>query len=180
MICPKCKSDIKEGGNYCGICGHDLTLSVAIQKEAEASNDLDELKSNQTGTNKETIKDKIIDTQAIESSSHEKVIRKRPIAITVVCVIGFIGLFFTVPMIFSPLTGLVYEWYPAFLGFSTLIGFICLVGLWNMKKWAVYTYTVLTILVQFIMVAVGIWTFSAILGPGIVIAIAFYHFPKMD
>ena len=74
--------------------------------------------------------------------------KKRPTAITIICILGFIGAAFTIPMIFSDLAAQVGSWYPPFLGLSAVVGLVCMLGLWKMKKWAAYTYIVFVALNQ--------------------------------
>ena len=111
--------------------------------------------------------------QASEKSS------RRPTAITVICVIGFIGALFTIPLIFSDIARKIGTWYPPFLAFTAVVGFICMVGLWKMRRWAVFTYTGFAALNQIVMLAMGVWSILALLIPGIVIAIGFTYLSKM-
>ena len=106
--------------------------------------------------------------------------KKRPTAITVICILGFIGAAFTIPMIFSDIAGQVGSWYPPYLGLSAVIGLICMIGLWKMKKWAAYTYTGFVVLNQIVLLAMGVWNIMALIIPGIVIGIALAHVNKMD
>jgi hypothetical protein len=106
--------------------------------------------------------------------------KKRPTAITVVCVIGFIGAAFTLPLIFSEVARKIGSWYPPYLALASVIGLICMIGLWNMKKWAAYTYTAFVLINQVVLLAMGVWNIMALLIPAIVIAIAMTHLKKMD
>jgi hypothetical protein len=106
--------------------------------------------------------------------------KKRPTAITVVCVIGFIGAAITIPLIFSDVARQIGSWYPPYLGLSAVIGLICMIGLWNMKKWAAYTYTAFVLINQIILLVMGVWNIMALLIPAIVVTIAMTHLKKMD
>lgn len=106
--------------------------------------------------------------------------KKRPVAITVICILGFIGAAFTIPLIFSDVAKQIGSWYPLYLGISAFIGLACMIGLWLMKKWAAYTYTGFVVLNQIIMLVMGIWGFMALLIPAIVVGIALAHVKKMD
>jgi len=106
--------------------------------------------------------------------------KKRPIAITVICILGFIGATFTIPLVFSDIARQIGSWYPPYLGFSAILGFICMVGLWQMKKWAAYTYTAFVALNQIILLVMGVWNIMALIIPAIVVAIALTHLKKMD
>ena len=106
--------------------------------------------------------------------------KKRPIAITLICVLGFIGALFVFPSVFSQKASQIGSWFPPYLGLSGVIGFICMVGLWKMKKWAAYIYTIFVALNQVILLIMGVWNIMALLMPIIVIGISIYHINKMD
>ncbi|MFI8605976.1 hypothetical protein ACIGCP_16035 [Cellulophaga baltica] len=108
---------------------------------------------------------------------HEK---KRPSAITVICILGFIGAAFTIPLVFSDIARQIGSWYPPYLGLSAILGFTCMIGLWQMKKWAAYTYTAFVVLNQIILLVMGVWNIMALIIPAIVVAIALTHLKKMD
>jgi hypothetical protein len=103
----------------------------------------------------------------------------RPVAITVICILGFIGTALAVPLVFTEAARAIGSWYPPYLGFTALAGFICMIGLWNMRKWGVFGYTALVALNQVVLVTMGVWNVFALLIPGIVIAIAFANLSKM-
>jgi hypothetical protein len=103
----------------------------------------------------------------------------RPTAITVICILGFIGAAISIPVIFSDIARAIGPWYPPYLGFSALAGLICMVGLWKMRKWSVFAYTALVVLNQIVLFSMGVWNVFALLIPAIVIAIAFAHLSKM-
>lgn len=113
-----------------------------------------------------------IDNQEIE--------KKRPTAITVICVLGFIGAAFTIPLIFSDISGQIGSWYPPYLGLSAIIGLVSMIGLWQMKKWAAYTYTGFVGLNQIVLLTMGVWNVIALIIPAIVVGIALSHVKKMD
>ena len=104
----------------------------------------------------------------------------RPIAITIICILGFIGAALSIPLIFSDMAGAIGAWYPPYLGFSALAGLICMIGMWKMKKWGVFAYTVLVIINQVVLFSMGVWNPFALLIPAIVIGIGFAHLSKMS
>jgi len=109
----------------------------------------------------------------------EEATSTRPTAITVVCIIGFVGAILTVPMIFTDIAHKIGAWYPPFLAFSSLYGLICFIGLWMMRRWALFAYTALCVINQIVMLVMGSWNVFAILLPGIVIAIGFKYLTRM-
>ncbi|MFA6630067.1 MAG: hypothetical protein WCS55_09950 [Sulfuricurvum sp.] len=111
------------------------------------------------------------------NESIEKV--KRPTSITVICVIGFLGALISVPLIFSPIAQQIGPWYPPYLGFASIVGLVCMIGLWMMKKWAAYTYTGFVALNQIVLLTMGVWNVMALVLPAIVIFFALKHVSKM-
>ncbi len=105
---------------------------------------------------------------------------ERPTSITVICVIGFAGSLIALPLIFSPVAQQLGFGYLLYLGLSSLIGLVCMFGLWMMKKWAVYTYTGLAALNQIVLLAMGLWSVMALLMPAVVIFFALKHVSKMS
>lgn len=104
---------------------------------------------------------------------------KRPVAITVICVIGVIGALFTVPLIFSDAASSIGSWYPPFLAAASAIGLACMVGLWMMRKWAVYAYTALAVAGQAILLATGLFSPIGLILPAIVVVVMFMYISRM-
>jgi len=118
--------------------------------------------------------------EILDQTKEASFIKKRPTAITVICVLGFFGAAITIPMIFSEMAWQIGSWYPPYLGLSAVIGLLCMVGLWKMKKWAAYIYTGFVALNQIVLLAMGVWNIMALIIPGIVIGIALVNVNKMD
>jgi hypothetical protein len=103
---------------------------------------------------------------------------ERPTVITVICVLMALGAVATVPMVMmaaSQLPG----WYTPFVLASAAVGLVCMVGLWTMRKWAVYLYTAMTVVGQVVLFATGLWVAQSIVVPAIVIAVMFSQLGKM-
>jgi len=105
---------------------------------------------------------------------------KRPTAITIICILSFSGAVFIIPTIFSDIVKQVGSWYPPYLGFSAVVGLVCMIGLWQMKKWAAYTYTGFVVLNQIVLLSMGVWNFMALIIPAIVIVIVLTYINIMD
>ena len=105
---------------------------------------------------------------------------QRPTAITVICVLGFIGAALSALLIFSPVASAVGSWYPPFLAVACLAGLASMIGMWMMKKWGVLLYTGMFCVAQAVMLAKGLWVPFAVLIPLVVIGIGFANFAKMD
>ena len=107
-------------------------------------------------------------------------VSQRPVAITVICILGFIGAALSIPLIFSSVASNIGGWYPPFLGLSAVVGLICMIGLWKMKKWAVFLYTAMCVVIQVVLFAMHMWTPFSLLFPVIIIAIGFAYLSKMS
>src|SRR5215471_21207352 len=103
----------------------------------------------------------------------------RPAIITTLCVVMFVGVVFIVAIIFSQSVRDIGAWYPPLLAFSAVVGFVCMIGLWKMRKWAVYGYTAFYVVNQVVLLATGLWSISALVIPGIFIAVMFSQVSKM-
>jgi hypothetical protein len=104
---------------------------------------------------------------------------ERPVAITIICVLGFIGAALTIPLIFSDIARGIGAWYPPYLAFSAVVGFVCMIGLWQMMKWSVFVYTAFVVLNQVVLFAMGVWNIFGLLIPAIVIAIGLTYLSRM-
>ena len=104
----------------------------------------------------------------------------RPTAITVICIIGFIGSAVSLPMLFTNAVKQIGSWYPPYMGITVIMGLICMIGLWKMKSWAIYAYILLFGINQIVFISMGVWNIASIIIPGIVIGIALYHLKRMD
>ena len=104
---------------------------------------------------------------------------QRPIAVTVICILAWIGAAFAVPLLLSDAARAIGPWYPPFLGVSALIGAVCAGGLWMMRKWAVYTYIAFGAFNQVILTTAGLWSLRALLIPAIVSVVMLIYLPRM-
>ena len=105
---------------------------------------------------------------------------KRPLALTIVCLLGLIGPFVTAALMFSPEVQQVGVWYPPYLGFAAIITLTCMIGLWMMRKWAAYTYTGFVVLSQVLLLTMGLWNLTTLLVPALVVFIALMYVSKMS
>lgn len=110
-----------------------------------------------------------------ETSGHPP----RTLPITIICILGFAGAGLALPLLFSGATRTVGDWYPPYLAVSCAIGLVCMVGLWKMRRWAVYTYTLFVAANQIVLLTMGAWKISALIFPAIFIAIMFSQLSKM-
>ncbi|MCL2888416.1 MAG: hypothetical protein FWF35_03860 [Elusimicrobia bacterium] len=105
---------------------------------------------------------------------------KRPVIITVICIIGFIGALISAALIFTPAAKQVGGWYPPYLAAATVVGLVSLIGLWLMRKWSVILYTALFVVGQIVLVTKGLWGVGSLIIPLIIIAVCFANYKKMS
>ena len=65
---------------------------------------------------------------------------KRPRIITIICIIGYLGVLFTFPQVFSPQIKRLGLYVPAIYGIIVSSQFIACVGLWYFKRWGAELY----------------------------------------
>lgn len=119
--------------------------------------------------------------KAVLKEEVEKVVKtKRPTSITVICIIAFIGVISKVPLIFLPEVKQIGSWYPSYFTLIAVICFVCLIGIWKMRKWAAYTYTGFNVLNQVVLLATGFWNIMALIIPAIVILFVLKNISKMS
>jgi hypothetical protein len=104
----------------------------------------------------------------------------RPTIITIVCVLGFLGVLFSIPLMFTEIAWSIGAWYPPYLGISVIVGAACMVGLWKMKRWAAITYTAFALVNQVVLFVGGAWNILALIIPGIVVAIVLSKYKEME
>lgn len=108
---------------------------------------------------------------------------QRPLSITIICVLGF---FATIALSWSILYpsfsitvqhfGVVFT---SYMAISIAILFICMSGLWIMKRWAVYLYTALAAINQIALFVFRRWNMASILVALIVLFFEYKNLSKM-
>ena len=111
-------------------------------------------------------------------------LEKRPKLITVFCVLGFIGVPFVLGGLFIPTARdlIIQQYGSSFVPitlFTTLLGFIGLVGYWKMRKWGVYVYTTMAVLSIGYGLIVGIPGILGYILPLVIVAVGFANLKKM-
>src|SRR5580658_1959754 len=96
---------------------------------------------------------------------------KRPIVVTVFCVIGVIGSVSIAWRLLFPGQQFVPRWYPFYLIGGCIIGWLCLIGLWKMKRWAFYLYVTVALANVIAMGITGWWALQPIIVGAITIGI---------
>ncbi|MDK9707026.1 MAG: hypothetical protein OEL83_08245 [Desulforhopalus sp.] len=106
-------------------------------------------------------------------------LEERPAVITILCILGFIGVAFLVPKVFSTVAREIGFWYPPYLAIVGVVGLICNIGFWKMKKWGFYSYVLFVALNQIVMLSTGTWLPTALIVPVVVIIILAFYLRKM-
>ncbi len=101
------------------------------------------------------------------------------IAITAICIIGIVNVTQMINLIFSPMAKNLGTAYPLYFTLSAIISLACIAGLWCLKKWAALAYVAILICNQIVLVTMGLWEFTAVLLPIVIITILFKNLNKM-
>lgn len=104
----------------------------------------------------------------------------RPLAITLICFMGFAVSVIGFPGIFSPFVKKKGDWFPALSGMITALEFIAVVGTWYMKKWGGYLYLISALSLQIVSLLIDNWTPSKAIVPVVFLTVYFFHYRKMD
>ncbi len=104
---------------------------------------------------------------------------KKPLAIMMVCCIGFINATQMVYMIFSPVTKQIGSGLPLYFTLAAVFSLVSIYGLWMLKKWASWLYVGVLVLNQLMLVNMGLWEITAMLIPLFIVIVLFSNQDKM-
>lgn len=93
----------------------------------------------------------------------ESVIRKRPVLLSIVCILGFIWIVFSFPAVFSPSVKKLGDWYPALFGLIVAASFISYIGVWYMKRWGVNLFIITFFVKEIILIFIDDVSYVGIL-----------------
>jgi hypothetical protein len=71
-------------------------------------------------------------------------------------------------------------WNILFLGLIGIGFFVCGIGFWFMKKWAVYVYAVFGIIDQIVLLLMGRWNIISLLIAALVVYVGYKNLSKMS
>jgi uncharacterized membrane protein (DUF2068 family) len=103
-----------------------------------------------------------------------KVVRKRPIVLTVFCIIGILWSLVNFIMVFSPFIKKLSDWAPAIYGIIVALQFISFIGIWHMKRWGVHLYIIAFFAKQIFAIVINDIGTMAIIG--IILSVGFLVF----
>ena len=96
---------------------------------------------------------------------------ERPIAITIICVLGFVGAGLSVPMVLSDVARQIGSWFLPYSGSVVAACLACMIGLWFIKRWAIYSYVCLVVLNQVVLITTNEWHILTLVTQGIIIIV---------
>lgn len=65
---------------------------------------------------------------------------KRPVILTIICILGILWSLLNFIFVFSPFIRKISEVAPAIYGIIVALEFISFIGIWHMKRWGVYLF----------------------------------------
>lgn len=105
---------------------------------------------------------------------------KRPTILTVLCIASFLLSIISFPAIFSPFIKKKGDFIPALSGILISMEFIATVGIWYMKKWAVFFYLVTFLLSQSLWLSIDNWAVWRFIFSLIFLIFIAVSYKKMD
>lgn len=105
---------------------------------------------------------------------------KRPVIVSVICVISFAATVLSFPSIFSPFVKKQGVFFPALSGLVIAFEFIAVVGVWYMKKWGVQIYVINAMLGQALQLSINNWSVFKLILPIIFIFTTAFFYKRMD
>lgn len=110
----------------------------------------------------------------------ESVIRKRPVVLSIVCILGFIWIVFSFPAVFSPSVKKLGDWYPALFGLIVAASFISYIGAWYMKRWGVNLFIITFFIKEIILIFIDDVSYVGILFSVFFISSMLSFYKRMD
>ena len=105
---------------------------------------------------------------------------KRPLLITLVCILGFIWSVVGFPSIFSPFVKKKGLWFPALSGLITALEFVAEVGVWYMKKWGVFLYLISALMAQIVALWIDNWSITHTIIQALFLLGSVFFVKRMD
>jgi hypothetical protein len=107
---------------------------------------------------------------------------KRPLIISIICIIGWIMVLLSFVYAFSPNIKKIGEFYPALYSFVVCLQFISFVGIWYMKKWGLHLLVISFFCKSILLVFMNTFQFGDItfLVEIIFIIILLFYYKRMD
>src|SRR5512133_276208 len=116
-----------------------------------------------------------------EETLEEKTKADRPLSITLISTFLIVGnLFLAWPLFRGTLLQGRSVGESLYFVLVTVISLVCGIGLWMMKKWAVYTYAALAVIIQIVLLVLGRWNLFSLLFAVIIVYFGYRNLSKMS
>lgn len=110
----------------------------------------------------------------------ETTARKRPVLVSIVCIIGFVWIVFSLPAVFSPSIKKLGDWYPALFGLIVASSFISLIGAWNMKRWGCSLFIITFFIKEIALIIINDVSYVGIVVSVFIISALVAYYKRMD
>ncbi|HVA97809.1 MAG TPA: hypothetical protein VNG53_02860 [Bacteroidia bacterium] len=107
-------------------------------------------------------------------------IKKRPILLSIVCIISYAWIAVAFPSIFSPAVKKISEWLPAVLGIILAANFMSIVGIWHFKQWGVEMYVISFFAKQIVYILIDDISIISICLSAVFIICFLIYYKQMD
>src|SRR6266850_1778411 len=104
---------------------------------------------------------------------------KRPVAVTVICVLGFISFVLIGLLASKILVRDTYAFQPYYLALNAVVVLSCTLGLWRMQRWAVFAYAVFSVADQILQLTIWTWHPVGTILPIATNAVGFLYLSRM-
>ncbi|MGZ8955978.1 MAG: hypothetical protein ACXW0Q_15035, partial [Methylovulum sp.] len=104
---------------------------------------------------------------------------EKPFAITAICVIGVINATQMINLVISPMAKQLGAIYPLYFTASVITSIACIIGLWFLKRWAALVYAAILVGNQIALLSMGLWEFTAVVIPAVIIGVLFKYLDRM-
>ncbi len=111
--------------------------------------------------------------------SSDKIKLNHPPAIIAICFIGLINALQLTFMIITPVSKQFGSLYPFYFTVASVLSFISIAGLWWLKKWAAWLYTLILLVNQLVLASMGLWEASAAIMPAILVVLLWQNKDKL-
>jgi hypothetical protein len=107
--------------------------------------------------------------------------RERPVIITIICLLAFLGTVAVVRNVLFARKGAEFgAWFPFYILSHGALVLVASIALWKMKKWGAYLYILAIVELQAVMLMIGVWgIISLFLFSGLLAALL-YYLPEME
>jgi hypothetical protein len=105
---------------------------------------------------------------------------KRPLSIIIICIIGLLMFLMAVPLLYESYIISVNNSLLAYYSITIFLSFIAILGIWKMKRIALFMYTSIFIVNQLVLIVLNQFDIYQSLIPGIIIIVGFCNFQKMS